>query len=345
MKITKVSATLITVISVAFILFYTKNILIPFVLAVILWFLVKKVKNLISRIPFIGHRFPNWFQNILSFGIIFGILSLFVRMLIINIQQFNEVLPFYQANITNINASIKEMFNFDILNWLKDFTGNYDFSTIISAIINSITTIFSDAFMVLLYLLFILLEEAVFQDKLRLFYNDEGSYLRSKKIITEVSDSIDNYISLKTVVSLMTGILSYIALHIIGVDFAIFWAFLIFLLNYIPTIGSLIATLFPAVIALLQFGELLPGLWVLLAVGAIQIIIGNIVEPKVMGNSLNVSALVVILALTFWGTLWGILGMVLSVPITVIMIIIMSKFETTRGIAILLSEKGSFADS
>ncbi len=344
MKITKVSATLITVISVAFILFYTKNILIPFVLAVILWFLVKKVKNLISRIPFIGHRFPNWFQNILSFGIIFGILSLFVRMLIINIQQFNEVLPFYQANITNINASIKEMFNFDILNWLKDFTGNYDFSTIISAIINSITTIFSDAFMVLLYLLFILLEEAVFQDKLRLFYNDEGSYLRSKKIITEVSDSIDNYISLKTVVSLMTGILSYIALHIIGVDFAIFWAFLIFLLNYIPTIGSLIATLFPAVIALLQFGELLPGLWVLLAVGAIQIIIGNIVEPKVMGNSLNVSALVVILALTFWGTLWGILGMVLSVPITVIMIIIMSKFETTRGIAILLSEKGSFTD-
>ena len=145
---------------------------------------------------------------------------------------------------------------------------------------------------------------------------------------------------LKTFVSLLTGLLSYFALLSIGVEAPVFWAFLIFLLNYIPTIGSLIATSFPALFALLQFGELGPFLWVLGVVGAIQVIIGNIVEPKVMGNSLNISSLVVLLALAIWGSLWGIIGMILSVPITVIMVIIFAEFKATRPIAVLLSEKG-----
>ena len=92
--------------------------------------------------------------------------------------------------------------------------------------------------------------------------------------------------------------------------------------------------------ALLQSGELNLALMVIAAVGAIQLIVGNIIEPKVMGNSLNVSSLVVILALSFWGAIWGITGMVLSVPITVIMVILFGQFETTRKIAILLSDRG-----
>lgn len=122
--------------------------------------------------------------------------------------------------------------------------------------------------------------------------------------------------------------------------FAFFWAFLIFLLNFIPNIGSLIATLFPALIAGLQFGDLEQPLLVLVSVGAIQLLVGNFLEPRLMGDSLNISSLVVILGLAFGGDLWGIVGMFLSVPIMVMIVIILSQFQSTRGVAILLSDKG-----
>ena len=160
-------------------------------------------------------------------------------------------------------------------------------------------------------------------------------------MINKIHHSIGNYVGLKTVVSLLTGFLSYFALLFIGVDAPLFWAFLIFVLNFIPTIGSLIATIFPAIFAILQFGEFTPGFLVLAIVGSIQLIVGNLVEPRLMGNTLNISPLVVFLTLSLWGVMWGITGMLLSVPITVILIIIMSEFPGTRPIAILLSQRGN----
>jgi predicted PurR-regulated permease PerM len=141
-------------------------------------------------------------------------------------------------------------------------------------------------------------------------------------------------------VSLITGVSSFIALLIIGVDTPLFWAFLIFILSFIPVVGALVAVLFPATIALFQFGDLTHFFLVLGIIGFIQLIVGNILEPRIMGNSLNVSSLVVILSLSFWGMIWGITGMVLSVPITVIMIIFFSQFPATKSVAIILSEKG-----
>jgi predicted PurR-regulated permease PerM len=125
-----------------------------------------------------------------------------------------------------------------------------------------------------------------------------------------------------------------------GVDSPFFWALLMFLLNYIPTIGSLIATLFPAVFSLMQFGEYTPFLIILVGLGIIEWIIGNVIEPKLMGNSLNLSPLVTILALIVWGQIWGITGMLLSTPITVVMVIVFSQFEQTRSVAIMLSQNG-----
>jgi predicted PurR-regulated permease PerM len=101
-----------------------------------------------------------------------------------------------------------------------------------------------------------------------------------------------------------------------------------------------LATLLPTLVAVLQSGELALGLWVLGLVGIVQVLIGNFLEPKIMGNSLNISPLVVLMSLVAWGAIWGILGMVLSVPLMVMGIIIMSKFDSTRPIAILLSENG-----
>ena len=172
-------------------------------------------------------------------------------------------------------------------------------------------------------------------------YPDTKKFNQVNELINKIDHSIGSYIALKTVVSLLTGFLSYFVLLFIGIDAPLFWAFLIFVLNFIPTIGSLIATLFPAVFALLQFGEFTPGILVLAIVGAIQLIVGNLIEPRVMGNTLNISPLVVFLTLSLWGVMWGVTGMLLSVPITVILIIIMSEFPSTQPIAILLSQKGN----
>jgi predicted PurR-regulated permease PerM len=184
------------------------------------------------------------------------------------------------------------------------------------------------------------LEEPIFPKKLKAMYPDKERYNHMNNLVNKIDFSIGNYIALKTLVSLLTGFLSYFALLFIGIDAPLFWAFLIFVLNFIPTIGSLIATLFPTFFALLQFGEITPAILVLAIVGSIQLIVGNLVEPRLMGNTLNISPLVVFLTLSLWGVMWGITGMLLSVPITVILIIIMSEFPATQPIAILLSQKG-----
>jgi predicted PurR-regulated permease PerM len=124
------------------------------------------------------------------------------------------------------------------------------------------------------------------------------------------------------------------------VDFPVLWAFIIFLLNYIPYIGSFFATLFPSVFAMFQYQSFFMLIWLFLAIQVVQVAVGNVLEPKIMGRSLNLSPLGVMLALTFWGIIWGVLGMFLSVPITSVMVITFSRIESTRFIAVWLSETG-----
>lgn len=151
---------------------------------------------------------------------------------------------------------------------------------------------------------------------------------------------MSSYISLKSLVNLLSAALSYFIMLGVGIDSPLFWAFLIFVFNFIPAIGPIIGTIFPALFALIQFGEFAPFLVILFGVGGTVVTVGSFVEPRVMGNNLNISPLVAILSLAIWGSIWGIIGMLLSVPITVAMIIIFSQFPKTRTIAILLSEKG-----
>jgi predicted PurR-regulated permease PerM len=197
----------------------------------------------------------------------------------------------------------------------------------------------SNTFLVIIYLIFLLLEQRIFSKKLQQIFNGKHQ-ITFKKGLEKVKHSIESYILVKTLISFLTASLSYVILIIIGVDFAFFWAFLIFLLNYIPNIGSLIATVFPAILTLIQFDTLWPAFFVLFGIGTIQFLIGNFIEPKAFGKSLNLSALAVILSLTFWGFIWGVVGMFLCVPITVIIMIILSNFEETKPFAILLSDDG-----
>ena len=150
---------------------------------------------------------------------------------------------------------------------------------------------------------------------------------------------IQSFIWLKTIL-VATALISYLVLRLVGVDFAGFWAFIIFILNYIPTIGAIIATILPCLLTLVQFESLTPFLIVTCTLISIHFIIGNIIEPKLIGRSINLSGLVILLSLAVWGHIWGIAGLFLSIPITVIASLILANFPKTRFISVLLSENG-----
>ncbi len=342
MDLKRSTSILILLIAIVFTLIIGKKFLLPLVLAGLIWFFVKEIRKLSERIPFIGKRLPRWLHNLVSISVLYGIVGIVVKMLAININELTQEdnLAVYIHNLETINNFIYQQFGISVETFLNNSTDKINYSSLIQGAISSATEQLGNLFMIGLYVLFMLLEETAFTGKLAAMAGNEKKKEEWNNTLKKISDSIGSYLVLKTVVSLLTGVLSYTVLAIIGIDAPLFWAFLIFLLNYIPTVGSLIATLFPACMALLQSSELNLALMVIVAVGAIQLIVGNIIEPRVMGNSLNVSSLVVILALSFWGAIWGITGMVLSVPITVIMVILFGQFESTRKIALLLSDKG-----
>jgi len=329
----------ISTIAIVIVLIYGRTLIIPFIFALLLWFLIRKIRHLINTVEFIKNKIPSWFKNLFITGLILVLLGFVSKILLSNINNLAKNYPEYEKNVEFIITQLNDLLNINLIDILKTHSGDFDFGSILKKIFSSVSELFSSTFLIVIYALFIFLEESNFTNKLKFAFNQPDQYENVADILDKIEHSITNYIGLKTLVSIITGIVSYITLLFIGIDSPAFWAFLIFILNYIPTVGSLIATIFPAIFCLLQFGEFTPSLMVLGFVGAIQVIVGNLIEPKVMGSSLNISPLVAIFALSFWGVLWGVTGMILSIPITVIMVIIFSHFPKTQSVAIMLSDK------
>ena len=340
MNLNRAASGMVLAIAIVIILIYGKDLMIPFAFAVLIWFLVSKVRSVLEKIPFVKKRLPAWVRSLITSIFIFSILGFVGTILTKSINRLADSYKDYETNVSIMTDRINNTFQINIANVLGDFMTDFDFGSILESIFSSLSGLLGNAFMIVIYLLFVFLEANSFQDKIRAVCKTDEQYESVRKMLDKMEASITNYIGLKTLVSILTGLLSYFVLLIIGIDSPVFWAFLIFLLNYIPTIGSLVGTLFPAFFSLLQFGEFQPFFLVLIFVGLIQVLIGNVLEPRLMGNSLNISALVTILALSFWGAIWGITGMFLSVPITVMLVIVFAQFPDTRPLAIMLSEKG-----
>ncbi len=181
-----------------------------------------------------------------------------------------------------------------------------------------------------------LLGKPYFQSKIeRAFPDSQGETVN--RVTVSIASQISRYLYIKLMLSLLTGALVWGVLRVMGVDFPITWAVLAFLLNFIPTVGSIVATVPPVLLALVQF---YPNLWmagaVLLVLALIQQVIGNFVEPKLMGENLNLSPVVILLSLVFWGWLWGITGALLSVPIAAAIKIVCENIEMLQPISVLM---------
>jgi predicted PurR-regulated permease PerM len=338
-----ISISLITLatIGVFYVLVIGKAFLVPLAVAVMIWYVINALSRTYAKlIPWFDGR--NWittFAALVSIGLF---ITLAIDMVQNNISDVTAAAPGYKDNIILLSERITA--NSRITQYLPNIpkmVESIEVVPIISGLADLFFNMIGNVFLVVIYVLFLMLEQGTFTKKIAAIFPESSRRESIMSIISHAQEDIQTYLWIKTVTSTVTGVVSYFILKWVGVDFAGFWAFTIFLLNFIPTVGSIIATLFPAILALIQFETVYQFLFVLIAVGAVQIVVGNFLEPKLMGRSLNVSPFVVMLSLTLWGSIWGIAGMFLSVPITVMMLIIFAHFEQTRYLAILLSGDGS----
>ncbi|MEO1436418.1 MAG: AI-2E family transporter [Bacteroidota bacterium] len=345
MKGLNVAGWLIVTGLVITLLVVASNLLIPFVIALVVVFLIQSLQELIASVRIGTWGLPAWLSFLLAILSIVGFLGVVGTMISSTINAMSASAEQYALNAETVVDRLLKPFGFDAASIDVDqYLGDLDFGSMVGGVLNMISSVASNFFLILIYVGFLLLEARIIDRKWRGLFTSKEEYDRSQLILGRINSAIKTYISVKTLTSVVTGVMSYIVLLIVGVDFAPFWAFLIFLLNYIPTIGSLIATIFPALLAVVQFPTLGPAIVTLGGVSAVQIVVGNIMEPRMMGSSLNISPFIVILSLSVWGVLWGVAGMVLCVPITVIMMIIFAQFPGTKRIAILLSEDGEVND-
>jgi len=338
MRIPSFALSTFAVVLVLYLLIVGEALLLPLVIAIALWYLINTLAAAFARIQIGGFQFPSLvclLASLLTFVLlIWGL----INFLSGRADDVLQVIPIYQENLTerlqNLPLVVVSAFQDQLItDWI-------DLPAYATSVAASFAGILASGGLIMIYILFLFLEQGNFDQKITALFSSSGSEEDVRKIITRIRNDIQKYISIKMFTSSMTGLLSYIFLRIVDVDFAGVWGLLIFLLNFIPTVGSIIATIFPAMIALAQSDGYTLFILVLVGIGALQICIGNILEPRLMGNSFNLSPIVILLNLGLWQYIWGIPGMFLCVPFLIILTIILSHFPRTRPIAIILSSDG-----
>jgi predicted PurR-regulated permease PerM len=251
--------------------------------------------------------------------------------------------PKYESRLTEIYLSLAGFFELSYdehLGFLENLWSQLGIRTRIRntalSFSNSFIVFLKDAFMVVLFVFFLLIEAAYINRKIEIAFENKRSGL-IKKISADVSLQISRYLSTKFVISLVTGILVAVGLRIIGLEFALVWGIIQFILNFIPNIGSIAVGVGASLFALLQFWpEPGPIIVVALIMLGTNMIIGNILEPKIMGDNLGLSPFVVLVSLVLWGWIWGFAGMILAVPMTVIIKILCENIPVLEPLSILL---------
>ncbi len=253
-----------------------------------------------------------------------------------SVRQFTIEMPKYQQQLrdemTSLLAWLRrlglEVSSDDLLKYIDPGAA----MRLGARMVSGLGEILTNSFLILLTVMFILFEASTFQQKVLAVW---GAEKRSTQSFSKFADDVYHYLAIKTAVSLGTGLLVALWVALMGVDFPLLWGLLAFLLNYVPNLGSIIAAAPAVLLALLQLG---PGRALFLALGyvVINIVAGNILEPRLLGKRLGLSTLAVFLSLVFWGWVLGPIGMILSIPLTMILKIALETNEDTRWLAVLL---------
>lgn len=336
-----VSAVLIAAIMAGYVLYAARDLFVPFVIAVFVWYVINAMVHSVQRLRLNDRSPPYWLALVVIMLLIVAVIYITVTLIGRNVNAVAAAAPLYAENLKRMAGVIFAWFGLAEPPALRAAVQHIEIGPWIGQLAGALANLAGNMGLIFIYVLFLLAAQTNSRRKLVVLFPDPRRRDRVMGMIRRIQAEIESYILLKTVASILTGLVSYVVLILVGVDFASFWAFVIFLLNYIPTIGSILGVAFPAAIALVQFGEPGPFLMVALGLGSIQFIIGNVLEPKMQEARLGLDPLVLVLTLMAWGMMWGVAGMFLSVPLMVITMIVLSNFETTRPIAVLLSKDGT----
>lgn len=331
--------SIVAVVAVGVVLLVLRSVLLPFAGAALLAFLFKPLVLLLRRkgVPMAVVLIT----VILSVAVLLAALG---GILYSTTSSLIETLPQYADRVTDIIYGVTEWTTRVSQRWglnLDDYINDaaIDIGTVTNVLqtgLSSFVGFFGNVLIVLLFLMFMLAGTGNFLAKISLAFSSD----RAEKVAAmahNIDAQIKEYILAKTLVSLITGILTTVICLVIGVDFAFLWGFVAFLLNFIPTFGSIVATIFPVMIAFLQFGSIFKPLLVLVLIMGTQFTMGNVVEPRLMGARLNLSPLAILFSIILWAWLWGPWGMVMAVPITVSMKIVFENITSLQPISVLMS--------
>ena len=323
-------------------LVHARAFLLPIVIAFLIFTVLTAGISKVASFRILGIRLPHWLAAS------FGLVLILVLMVLVYSVDSGEILlivaewPRILERVDSLVASVSYWLGEDLEGIIRASYADFSSISAIRSIVTPAGLMLTSMVIVVLYVGFMFVESAYLPKKITKLLSD--SPRRSEEVF-EITDqiikSVHRYLLLKTLLSAGSTLAVYAIMRFVGLEFAETWAMLTFLLNFIPKIGSITATVIPSVFAILQFPEWQPILIVIVGIAAAHTITGEVVEPMVMGRTLNLSSFVIMLALTFWAMVWGIAGAFLAVPLTAVILIICSKIEALRPVAILLSSDGN----
>lgn len=306
-------------------------ILIPLLLAVFIAILTIPLVRLMVR-----YRVPEAVAVAVVLLFLLGLVLLLASFIGSTVNAFYKDIPLYEERFNQLSHTYIEWLRakgFQVSNDLvRQYVNPGQIMRMAAGVLNSLRGMLTSTLLILLIIMFILMEASGFPEKLKRAF---GNTTRALEHFKTISHSVQFYLRLKTLVSLVTGVLVWLILTYLEVPYASLWAVTAFLFNFVPTIGSIVAAVPPMLIALIMIDPV-TALSVGIFYVVINTILGSVVEPRLMGNSLGISPLVVFLSLVFWGWVWGPIGMILSVPLTMVMKIALSLNPGSRWLATLL---------
>ncbi len=331
-----VTACMVMLVLFVYLLQKFQNILQPLFIAAFLGFLIKPLHDgLVKR------RVPSTLAYAAILLIV--LLSLFVVGTVVysNLSQVAERLPYYEDRAETIVRDLLAKSPWPVPELKGHFLREISLSpeqalSAVQATLGRFGDFLSAAAFAFVYFIFMVAEKVSFPARLRDAFGEVQS-VRILGVLDSINQAIAEYVSVKTSVSLMAAGASYIVLTLFGVDFAMTWAILIFLLNFIPYLGSLVAVSLPIALSFVQLAEPWRGVVVAVLLVGIQQGIGAFIEPRMAGRKLDVSPLLILLSLAFWGVVWGVTGMILAVPLLVIARIVFDNIPETKPLAKLIS--------
>ena len=339
-----VATSLVILAITVYFLVVGKDVLIPLVLGIFIAYLVVALSHVVERVKFGSRTMPGWLSLTLAIVFFMLFITAMVQLIAGNIGDAVDAAPLYQtrleAVLAEINALLAAVLNRHEPLTLTTILQQLDLSTAVSKFAGALQAVVGNTFEICIYVVFALLEQRAFDHKLSAMFPDPAREHRLRATLMEIGRRTEKYVLIKTVISLLIGAITYSTLFAVGIDFAAFLGLLAFLANYIPYLGSAVGIAVPSVIALLQTGDWGLAAVILGVLLATHTLIGNVLEPRLMGRSLNLSPLLMIVALASWGSIWGVAGMLLSVPLMVMAMITLAQFPKTRPIAVFMSENG-----